>query len=263
MSEFKGFDKAASGYDNLFSFSKIGKAQRNKVHNLVKKSLKEPINFLLEINGGTGEDIELMTSVSKEILFTDQSEEMVNIARSKNKNSKAKFEIMDIKDLETKTFNTEIDCIFSNFGGINCLNPLELQCFFENISKKLSKSGKVILVIMPRNCIWERLFFTLKGEKNKALRRLRKEASIAVLNGIKIPTWYYSPKEIKKMSKLYFDCKEIKPIGLFIPPSYLEKTILTRAGIFPILMGLERLLNWNVFANNADHFYIELELKNE
>ena len=80
---------------------------------------------------------------------------------------------------------------------------------------------------------------------------------MANVEGVKVKTWYYSPSQIKDFLK---DFKFVKsrPIGFFVPPSYLENFFTKRSGLFRLLALLDQLVGQMAFlANYSDHFYIE------
>ena len=87
----ESFDIAATTYDNTFTYSKIGKLQRNLVYEHLSKILPIDHNLdILEINCGTGHDAIWLANQGHRVLATDISSEMISIARSKqlNKNNR-------------------------------------------------------------------------------------------------------------------------------------------------------------------------------
>ncbi len=77
--------------------------------------------------------------------------------------------------------------------------------------------------------------------------------SIHLLLGIKI---------VFKVKCIQFQLKQKKPIGLFIPPSYLEPLIQKNKLLLPVVKWLENAFgNIGFLANYSDHIYIEMKLK--
>ena len=256
----KGFDNASKDYDRAFTFTKIGKAQRDRVYFFIDSIiLKSKKLSILEINCGTGEDAIKFAKLGHNVLATDASEEMIKVAKSKTNMNNLIFDVLDINLMHTYNFNQKFDLVFSNFGGLNCLSKEQLDIFFKTIVSLLTSRGKLVLVIMPRKCLWEKLYFFLKGNIQNAKRR-NTDFPIAVnVHGVSINTWYYNPKEIISLTEKLFAIKNIKPIGISIPPSYLENTFLTKSFILKLLIALENILGFEVLAKYADHFIIELE----
>jgi len=114
------------------------------------------------------------------------------------------------------------------------------------------------MVIMPKNCLWELLYFSLKGKFKKAKRRNTTNSVIANVEGIDVKTWYYNPKEILKLTNLNYSKVKIKPIGIAIPPSYLESSFVSNKMVLKFLIFLENLIGFNFLAKYADHFFMEL-----
>ena len=256
------FDLAATQYDHVFTFSKIGIAQRH----LVFKYLAPTINnskklSILELNCGTGEDAIQLANLGHYVMATDISEKMIHVAKSKTHPKNLIFKVHDINLITEHTFNDTFDLIFSNFGGLNCLSESQLDLFFKKFVNLLKPNGKLILVIMPKNCLWERIYFSLKGNFKKAKRRNTAQSVVANVDGSQVSTWYYNPEQIVSLSKNLYIEELIKPIGLFIPPSYLETSLLTKKPMFNMLIKFEQFFNTSFLSKYADHFLIQLTKK--
>ena len=236
------FDDIAPIYDAHFTYSEIGKKQRNLVYNHLKSLLPTNKKWdILEVNGGTGEDSIWLAEKGHQVLCTDISEGMIEQARKKTTSSNLHFETLDINTLQTKNFDTKFDLILSNFGGLNCLSPSDLKSFINNTVSLLKKDGRLILVIMPKNCLWENLFFSLKREWKKVGRR-KKEFVLANVGKEKVKTFYYNPLNLKEETKGLFINQAIKPIGLFVPPSYLEPLFKNRSSLLNLFFKLDLFL---------------------
>lgn len=278
----KDFDHIAKKYDQDFTNSEIGKKQRIAVYTYLKNRKIDNIDQndiaqkILEVNCGTGEDAIWFAKKGHTVLATDISTEMIQVAKKKANGIKhLKFRQLDINNLNTiklldesntenqqpKT-NNKFDLIFSNFGGLNCLNKEELNTFFKNTSKLIHKNGKLILVIMPKNTLWERFYFILKAQFKNAFRRNTNNAIKVNVDNKTVLTWYFNPKDIKKLCGSYFKVIKTKPIGFFIPPSYLENYFRNHKRLLRILDKLENKINrFGFLSRFSDHYLIELELK--
>lgn len=256
----EAFDNIAKEYDTDFTYSKIGRAQRAKVHEELTKYLKNNSNVsILEINCGTGEDALFLSNYSNSILATDISKKMIEVAKQKDKDSIIDFAVLDINNIHKHTFNNKFDFIFSNFGGLNCLNEKQLSSFFNSAHTLLNPEGTIIAVLMPKYCIWEIVYYIARGKFNQAFRRIKKEGVSVILNNQACMTWYYNPNNIKLLSKPLFKNKKVVPIGLAIPPSYLEKSFLTNRPWFSLLLWKEKLLSFSFFSAFSDHYLIQLQ----
>jgi 2-polyprenyl-3-methyl-5-hydroxy-6-metoxy-1,4-benzoquinol methylase len=254
------FDKAATNYDATFTHSVIGKLQRNWVYFHVSKKLNS-VKKLLEINCGTGEDAIWLAQQNIEVTATDVSKKMIEIGKSKSNTNNPNFIQVNINAIQSQFLNEKFDLIFSNFGGLNCLSKLELTSFFNASQNLLSDKGKLALVIMPKNTLWEQLYFLLKLDFKNAFRR-KKEFAVANVDGEKVITYYYNPKDITTLSNTNFTLLEIKPIGFFVPPSYLESFFKNKPKLISFLNTLEqKITNQSWLSKYADHYLIVLEKK--
>ena len=144
---------------------------------------------LLEINCGTGEDALWLAKKGHRVVCTDVSASMLEIVKAKVSNAKLEKKItiqqLDLTKIESWETTEKYDIIFSNFAGLNCLNPTELQVTLAELSKLLKPNGQLILVFLGRFCAWETKYFLLKGTWKSAFRRMNKEAVFADVDGVK------------------------------------------------------------------------------
>ncbi|MEZ4854607.1 class I SAM-dependent methyltransferase, partial [Flavobacterium sp.] len=186
---------------------------------------------------------------------------MIEQAKSKDKYENLTFLQFDCLEIHQTFGQNEFNFLFSNFGGLNCLSKEELLSFFENIGIILEQNSKLGLIIMPKNTLWEQFYFSLKGKFSEAFRR-KKESVRATVATESIVTFYYNPKDIVTLAKRTFKCIEYKPIGFFIPPSYLEPFVKKHPLVFKILNKLDNWIkNWSFLSKYADHYIIVLEKK--
>ena len=256
------FDNAASNYDATFTYSVIGNLQRNLVYNQLSVILtKNKPKTLLEINCGTGEDAVWLAKQSIEVTATDISEKMIALAKSKSNLENLVFIQADINKIDIHFKDKTFDIIFSNFGGLNCLTPLELDSFIKKSLSVLTSKGQLVLVVMPKNTLLEQLYFSLKLDFTNVFRR-KKEFAIANVDGEKVKTYYYNPKDIVNLAKENFEFKQLNPIGFFVPPSYLESFISKKPKLIALLNSLEqKIKNQSRLSKYADHYLIVLQKK--
>ena len=258
----KAYDIAASSYDTGFTHTKIGAAQRNKVYrNLDFLNNFEKKIDILELNCGTGEDAIAFAKKGHRVFATDISKKMIEVANAKNHLKALNFQVLDSRFLQENVIDKQFDVIFSNFGGLNCINPTELEKLFQSATKLLKPNGRLIMVFMPKHCIWEQLYFFIKGDFQKSSRRNTKEELLVHVEGLHVPTWYYNPKNIKDCMETSYEVTKLVPVGIAIPPSYLEHSVLTKFPIWPVLKHFENILSYGFLAKYADHFLIELTKK--
>lgn len=253
------FDKAAIFYDNSFTNTGIGKAQRNMVYYQLHEILSENKSSILEINCGTGEDAIWLADKGFQVTATDISNEMIAVAKTKS--NTIHFAQADINTIAEQFSGSQFDVIFSNFGGLNCLTTQELHRFFLKCHEILSEKGQLVLVIMPKHTLWEKMYFILKGKFEEAFRRTKQVAN-ANVDGVNVPTYYFNPNDVVQLSKDNFNFVSVNPIGFFIPPSYLEPFFKNRKRMLQFLVFLDsKIRNIQFLSKFADHYLIVIQKK--
>ena len=161
------FDHIAGDYDESFTNSLTGQYQRQMVWKYLDKRLSENKTLeVLEMNCGTGEDAIHIAVKGHKVLATDISNSMIGVAKAKVV-AKSLTHQVDLKPLgfQEITFDRlqqRFDLVFSNFGGLNCVNPMTINEIALNLSKVIKPGGSLIGIIMPEACLWERVYFTGK-----------------------------------------------------------------------------------------------------
>ena len=265
------FDFAAPTYDTDFTNSVTGKAQRKIIHRYFKKHIKED-SSVLEINCGTGEDAFFLASMGCKVLATDGSAEMIKIsldkAVKKSVGENPAFARKSFDDLKELTFRGPFDLCFSNFSGLNCINPSAIKKLSEDIHPLIKPKGSLILVLFGTKCLWERIYMLVKGRSGDINRRRNRSLFIptgqnrsGVIdqnpgNGLTI--YYYKPGEIKRLLSQNFEYVRSKPIGFSLPPGYLENFFKTKPG-FMRLLGFHESISgkFSFLSDWADHYLIE------
>jgi len=263
----QAFDTVAQSYDASFTHSVIGIAQRNVVWSYLESALSPNDELkILELNCGTGEDALWFAKKGHKVLATDISEKMLEITQDKihetNLLSRVQTMKIDIRKIERGRLKEKFDLVFSNFGGMNCISSNEMKKFRTEIKEFLKPAGRFTMVIMPKFCLWETIYFLMKFNFSKAFRRFSDNGTIVKLNGNEMRAFYFSPGKIKKLFGHNFEVVAVKTIGFFIPPSYLENLFSSKAKLFSVLEKLESAVTkFSFLAGFSDHYLIELQVK--
>jgi ubiquinone/menaquinone biosynthesis C-methylase UbiE len=261
------FDHIASTYDSIFAPSAIGQLQRRHVWDYVERVMPE-LNGLemLELNYGTGEDALMFSERGFNLVATDLSEELLKVTQHKktqySMQSKVTSQYVDVDGFGATTFNKKFDLIISNFGGVNCMHPEALKKLLKKLPSILAPGGRFIAVVMPRFCMWESVFFFFRLQFKKMFRRWTSSEVIDTLYGFPTKLWYYNPSQIKRWAKPYFTTLTTKPVGLVLPPSYLENFFSEHKRLLFRLNKFEKRLNrLSFYSGIADNYIIDLKLK--
>lgn len=260
------FDTVAHKYDETFTFTQTGKYQRERVWQYLDK-----LNFnkkdisALEINCGTGEDAVYLASRFQTVVATDLSSEMIRIAFEKSKKKKIstiEFLATDMLEIRNKLPQRQFDMIFSNFGGLNCLSENQVQNLSSELKAMSNPDGNLILVIMGRKCLWEKIYFFLKGKTSSINRRKIRSGVNANVGTTFQKTFYYSPKEIQNHFSESWNFTRVIPIGLFLPPSYLDPFFSKHLWLLKLLRSAEKIFGrFSFCADYADHYLIHFTRK--
>ena len=248
------FDNAAEAYDREFTYSKIGQVQRKRVWDyILKLKAKHSIRNVLELNCGTGEDAQFLTRLGYRVLATDISDAMLNIAKAKSKQNKLEvtFSQLDLRQpsLDKKT---KFDLVFSNFGGLNCIDYKQLAFISTWLNEHLNDKAHIVLVIMPTKSIIDNWYRVVNRQATISKTREKDKVLAVNVDGQTIKTYYFGPNDVATVFK-GFDIVKIKSIGYV--PSFLNNSKL----LFPLLLIDKILYLLNYRPNKSDHFLIHLQ----
>lgn len=239
------FDSAAPRYDTDFTQTPLARALRARVWERLE-ALFPPGARVLELACGTGEDARHLAERGVQVLATDQSENMLELARKKCAGLSVEFAQLDLKNGSIGELGP-FDGIFSNFGGLNAISHYQSL----NLHSALKPGGKLLLVIMGRYCAWEILWYLLQGDPATAFRRLRRGGVLARVGEATMPVYYPSTAELRRALAPHCRLTRVWPLGNWLPPSYLEP--LTRRRWFPFrsLAWLDRRWPWPLWADHT------------
>jgi len=259
----QSFDSAASDYDKTFTNSAVGVLQRKRVYYWLNKlRFFDYSKEVFEINCGTGYDADQFVKRGHTLVATDVSSEMIAYA-SKNRDSSINFYELGFNQLNEDENFKKSEILFSNFGGLNCLNKGELKKFFQNIESSQKKGSCFIGVIMAKNCLMEDIYHALKFQFKKLGRRNTDEAlSVNVSEGHKVNTYYHSPGELRRILQENYKIELVKSVALFLPPSYLAPFFKKHKLGLRILNKLEQIFGHiDALASWSDHYIIVAKKK--
>ncbi len=242
------FDNAAKGYDETFTNTKIGKQQRQVVWNYVDQILSDSPKSILELNCGTGEDARHFAESGHNVLATDISRKMLTITQGKCQTlDQVTTQVLDLTNLPN--LDQQFDLIFSNFGGLNCLDRDQLKRFAEWSLKHLKKDGSLVLVMMPRDTLIEKWYRKYKGDNNSIELRQSNQPTAVNVDGQAVHTYFYNPKGVIELFA-NLNVAQIKATGYV--PSYWSEHRLEG-----LLLGLDLFFNLiSLSPKYGDHFLV-------
>ncbi len=218
------FDAIAARYDEAFTSSSIGRAQRAAVWEEFATAFRGG-DRILEIGCGTGVDACFLAGRGVEVLACDPSSEMIAVAarriRQNGLQTLVRTQVLRAEEISTLRSGELFDGAFSNFGALNCVS--DLAGLARNLARLLRPGATVLFCWMGPSCLWEIVWYLGRGSKSKAFRRLRKNGvRAAVADKAFIDVHYPSVRRLARIFAPQFRLQLVRGIGITVPPSYLE-----------------------------------------
>lgn len=254
------FDAIAEEYDQLFTNSVIGRAQRDAVWEVARSTFL-PGSHILELNCGTGEDALFLSRLGTSVYACDASEKMVAVARRRQiheaPHSAVDFNVLASEKLGTLEAREHFDGVFSNFGGLNCAT--DVAEVGRHLARLVKPRGVALLCLCSRLCIWETAWFLCHAQVGRAFRRIKGSAT-ATLNGIGVEVQYPTVRQLCAAMHPWFALRRVKSIGLAVPPSYLEDWAQRHREVLGILRSIDHAASeWPVLRTLGDHVLLTME----
>ena len=231
------FDKLAAQYDAVWSDTPVGKAQRSAVWSRVDPLFKKG-DFVLDLGCGTGVDALYLQSRGVAVYGIDSSPRMVEIARGRGVDANC----CPIEHLQY--FDMRLDGVISNFGALNCLPSLTTLA--TALGRMVRPGGNLALCCISPACLWEIVFYLLRGRAGKAFRRLRGHAASSIGN-----VFYHSRAAVAAAFQNDFQLIKTVGIGVSVPPSYV--TFLTDWEVKQLAAFDQHVADKSIFRSLADH----------
>jgi ubiquinone/menaquinone biosynthesis C-methylase UbiE len=218
------FDSVAGSYDEAFTSSKIGQAQRVAVWSELAQTFC-PGGRVLEIGCGTGVDACFLAEKGIHVLACDSSSQMIEVARRRVQEHGLQELVRPLliraEDIATLPPRELFDGAYSNFGALNCVENLPQLA--RDLARLLKPGANAILCWMGPSCLWEMLWYLAQGNRRKAFRRLHHDGVTARLaDEAFVHVRYPSVKSLAAAFAPEFRLKSVKGIGVAVPPSYVE-----------------------------------------
>jgi ubiquinone/menaquinone biosynthesis C-methylase UbiE len=256
----RAFDNIAERYDDIFTHSLIGRAQRQAVWERIRQ-IFGPGDYVLEVNCGTGEDALFLARRQVVVLACDASERMIEVARGRllteNPSSPVEFRVLPIERLSELSRGRSFDGILSNFAGLNCVRDLVRAA--GDFAALVKPGGALFLCVSTRVCIWEILWFLSQEEPKKACRRWPGRAR-ATFGERVVEVHYPTIRHLRTVFAPWFSLRSTIGIGMTVPPSYMEAFVRRHPALLRGMCRVDRLIcSWPLFRVLGDHVLLRLE----
>jgi SAM-dependent methyltransferase len=220
------------------------------------ESLLPPGARLLEINAGTGADAAYFAARGYRVHATDlspgmlaQIQEKILIDDLSGRLSAQQVSFTDLEQVKCGPF----DGLLSNFGGVNCAS--DLTRITRSLPALLKPGGVVTWVVMPPICLWE-LAKLLRGKLHLALRRLTPGGIQANVEGLPVPTYYYTALQVRKAFGPDFLSLHLEGLSVFTPPADHKEFPSHHPNLYRWLVLLDERLSGRFPFRSWGDFYI-------
>ena len=256
------FDAVAECYDEAFTDSLIGRAQREAVWRRLDRCF-HPGQRLLELNCGTGVDAVHLAERGIQVIACDAAPRMIEVARRRLKSSgqggRVELRVLEIERIAELEDQGLFDGAFSNFAGLNCV--ADLTAVARQLGRLLAPGATALLCMAGRAVVWEMIWYLVQGKPTKALRRFRRGGTLGrIAEGVTIKVWYPPVSAMARIFAPEFRLRGWRGIGVTVPPSYLEPWAKRYPSALHALRRIDGVLSaWPVFRSLADHALLEFQ----
>jgi SAM-dependent methyltransferase len=237
------FDSIAEDYDAIFTDSLIGRAQRDVVWNVLRRTFGAG-ERVLELNCGTGEDALFLSRMGVSVHACDASARMIEVAARRIAKAApdvaVHVELRPTEQIGTLRAYRAFDGVLSNFSGLNCVPDLSRVA--QQLASLVRSRGQLVLCFSSRYCLWETAWYMAHGQLRRATRRWRGHTSAALGVGA-MEVWYPTMTEIVRTFRPWFTFRRCQAVGLTVPPSYVEHLAQSHPRLLQGLQLLDRMLS--------------------
>ena len=222
------FDAVASTFDSRFGAWHSVAAQRRAVRAELLRVFPKG-GRILELGGGTGVDATFLAERGFEVLLTDPSPTMVELAKAKLAPMGSQAMIAAGEEMEEFAGNhlaeggAQFDGAFSNFAPLNCV--ADLGPVARGLARLLKPGASAMLVLFGTFCPGEMIVEVLRGRPHLALRRCKRGAIPAHLAKHEFEVLYHRRAELIRVFGPWFVLENRVGIGVAVPPSAAEPWI--------------------------------------
>lgn len=254
------FDRLAADYDSIFTSSVLGKSQREVVWRRLL-SVFPAGGHVLELNCGTGQDALFMAHAGMRVTACDASPRMIEQARrriaTESLKTSLEFVTLPIEEMHRLPNISTFDGLFSNFGGLNCVQ--DLSGLAREVSCRLKPGAPLLLCFLSRFCLWEILYFLLRGNPRKALRRCW-GSSVAHIDELSFPVYYPSLSRLRRIFEPEFRLVSTVGVGIAVAPSYVEHWMAAHPQLLRCMEAVDEFVReWPGLRIFGDHMLLHFE----
>jgi SAM-dependent methyltransferase len=260
------FDSIALTYDDTFSNSPIGRAQRSAVWKEMDRAFQAG-HRVLEINCGTGIDALHMARRGVHVEACDSSARMIAIA-GQRANAVAeklpiRFHCLHTEKIGELPADSLYDGVLSNFSGLDCI--ADLRPVAKSLAHLVRPGGQAVVCTFGTFCLWEVLWYLVRGNAGKAFRRFNRGGVNASLTPTtRVTVHYRTVRSLTTLFAPYFRLERRHGVGIVVPPSYASVLATKFPRVFGAAVEIDAVIGKSPMARwMADHAVLTFERTKE
>jgi len=251
------FDGVAQDYDRHIFGNPVNLWLRNRSLGVMSKLFRSG-DTVLEVGCGTGTETVSLAKMGVKVVATDISSKMLEVLRKHAKDASVEDLIVPIHcrpyQLKNKLQEhgySKVSGAYSTYGAVN--TEPRLGELFQNLHALIESTGRLVLGIWNKYCLYELFGYMLKANPKMALARLKNPVPVGK-SRFCVSTNAYSVESLTEAMKDEFTLERVYGVGILLPPSNLirflpQEPLLSVAKGFEVRFGSS--YPWNRL---GDHF---------
>jgi len=254
------FDSVAADYDGPRGNNGCIQDMRDEMWRWLDACFA-PGSRLIDLGCGTGLDAVRMAGLGHRVTALDWSPQMVERTRERAESAslagRVHTRVLGAHELDGLEGEAGFDGAYSDLGPLNCVPDLDAVA--RECARLVRPGGALVFTVIGRYCPWELLHYARQGRWARAGIRFARGTVPVGMNGHRIWTRYYSPREFARHFAEHFEVEHQRGLNVFVPPPYLASLREHHRGVYDRLWRLDRLVaDWPLLRALGDHFLIVL-----
>ena len=268
------FSLYASAYDAEHNANPLARWTRRRNLTVLESAFPSG-SRVLEIGCGTGAEAIHLARRSVSVVATDAAPGMIAVLRSKlevggeahDVDGMIESLVLSARQLSSLAGDGpagQFDGAYSSFGPLNC-EP-ELGAVLDDVAQLVRPEGRLVISVLTRYCIWETLWYLVRGDFRRAFRRWGGHAQATVRDSwqdVRIPVYYWSTRAVRRLAARHFRVERQMALPWLLPPQYLAAAVRRFPAALRVLARIDRALasRWPFYAI-GDHYLVVLVRRN-
>lgn len=254
------FDSVAADYDGPRGNNACIQDMRDEMWRWLDACFA-PGSRLIDLGCGTGLDAVRMAGLGHRVTALDWSAQMVERTRERAESAslgvRVQARVLGAHELDRLEGEACFDGAYSDLGPLNCVPDLGVVA--RECARLVRPGGALVFTVIGRYCPWELLHYARQRRWSRAAIRFARGTVPVGMNGHRIWTRYYSPREFTRAFAEDFELEHLRGLCVFVPPPYLTGLRKHHPDAYRRLWRLDRLVaGWPLVRQFGDHFLIVL-----